>query len=314
MFSNSRGFLYFPYCRGSTRTPPIRVKVTNALSWRWEMLLSCVRKEPTVRLTRNIACYSCILCSGGNVFVTSHTETMRPRQVRKHRSRGWVCRHFNTHAPRLQRLTFACIRGSVRSVFSDLSKFEIHRSSTGPFDMQPLGHTLWVWRKWSPAVKKQFSFLLDNNILSDFDQSGFINGRSSSTRCPGCSKWCKIIMIIIMTWNNSIGALDRKQHCVAMLVDLYQAFDSVDHKLLLIKLRRAGFGPQTVDQTQRAYAEELNLTSSREIKVSPWDYILEPFFFLVFFVIYSHAPSASARASKECFSHYKPLCWASVLF
>lgn len=50
--------------------------------------------------------------------------------------------------------------------------------------------------------------------------------------------------------------MDRKQHCVAMLMDLHQAFDSADHKLLPIKLRSAGFGPQTVDQTQRAYAEE----------------------------------------------------------
>lgn len=63
--------------------------------------------------------------------------------------------------------------------------------------------------------------------------------------------------------NYIIGALDRKQHCTALFVDLSEAFDSVDHGLLLNKLRTIGFSPQAVkcfqnyfiDHNQFVYAE-----------------------------------------------------------
>lgn len=92
-----------------------------------------------------------------NVFVTSHTVNMKPRQVRKHRSRGWVRRRFNTHTHTV------AAESNVRThpgkcLLCFKFKFEIHHSPSGPFDMQPLGHTLWVWWKWSPAVQKQPSF------------------------------------------------------------------------------------------------------------------------------------------------------------
>lgn len=50
-------------------------------------------------------------------------------------------------------------------------------------------------------------------------------------------------MVVI---NYLIGALDRKQHCAALFVDLSKGFDSVDHELLLNKLRDAGFCPNAV--------------------------------------------------------------------
>ncbi len=65
--------------------------------------------------------------------------------------------------------------------------------------------------------------------------------------------------------NDIIGALDKKQHCAALFVDLSKAFDSVNHELLLNKLSSAGFGPGTlkwfrnylVDRTQCVHVKDL---------------------------------------------------------
>lgn len=40
--------------------------------------------------------------------------------------------------------------------------------------------------------------------------------------------------------NYIIDVLERKQHCAAFFVDLSKVFDSVDHGLLLNRLRNAG--------------------------------------------------------------------------
>lgn len=45
----------------------------------------------------------------------------------------------------------------------------------------------------------------------------------------------------MMVINDVVDALDKKQQCAALFVDLSKAFDLVDHELLLNKLMNAGF-------------------------------------------------------------------------
>lgn len=70
--------------------------------------------------------------------------------------------------------------------------------------------------------------------------------------------------------NDLIGALNRKQQSAVLFVDLTKAFDSVDHALLLTKLRIVGFGYEAIEDlfcVLMHKATNLNpLTSS---KVSP---------------------------------------------
>lgn len=92
-------------------------------------------------------------------------------------------------------------------------------------------------------------FLADKNILNNF-QSGFRSGHSTITAAT-------------LVTNDIIGALDKKQHAAALFVDLSKAFDSVDHGLLLTKLRSVGLSEKAVawfqnyfvDRTQCVYAE-----------------------------------------------------------
>lgn len=74
--------------------------------------------------------------------------------------------------------------------------------------------------------KQLVRFLNTNNILSDF-QSGFRAGHSCETAT-------------LKVLNDIISALDSKQYCVAVFIDLAKAFDNVVHKHLLVRLNSIG--------------------------------------------------------------------------
>ena len=70
------------------------------------------------------------------------------------------------------------------------------------------------------------SFLSAYSVLSSH-QSGFRTNHST-------------ISAITSVTNHIISALDKKQHCAAVFVDLSKAFDTVDHDILLSKLFNIG--------------------------------------------------------------------------
>ena len=143
--------------------------------------------------------------------------------------------------------------------------------------------------------------------------------------------------------NDLIVALDRKQDCAALFLDLSKVFDSVDHELLLNKLRNAGFGPKAVKwlrnyyivRTQCVHAEGHKSDFLEITKGVLQGSILGPILFSTFIndlgkdiqakmhfyaddtVIYMHAPSIEQRASDcfsvitNCFLLRKPCAWSS---
>ena len=82
-------------------------------------------------------------------------------------------------------------------------------------------------------MNSQLKNLIEKNILSAV-QSGFRSGHSTTTAAMAVA-------------NYIINALDEKQHCAALFVDLSKAFDSVHHELLLDRLRNIGFSEGAVN-------------------------------------------------------------------
>lgn len=54
-------------------------------------------------------------------------------------------------------------------------------------------------------------------------------------------------MALLVTMEIIIQSLGKKQHSVALIVDSSKAFDSVNHKLLLQRLKSIGLGEMALN-------------------------------------------------------------------
>ncbi len=107
-----------------------------------------------------------------------------------------------------------------------------------------------------PVLAKVFESLINdqlkkklstNNILQDY-QSGFRMGHSTITAATLVS-------------NDIITALDSKKSCVALFIDLSKAFDSVDHKLMLQRLRYIGLSEPALKWFKIYFSERTQCVS-----------------------------------------------------
>ena len=136
-----------------------------------------------------------------------------------------------------------------------------------------------------PALSKVFervmhsrvvSFLENNNILNDC-QFGYRNGRSTN-------------MALTMLVDKITAALDKKEYFMGIFIDLSKAFDTVNHSILLSKLKHYGirgvalkwFGDYLDNRKQ--YVELKGIKSER-LSIScgvPQGSILGPLLFLLY--------------------------------
>lgn len=187
---------------------------------------------------------------------------------------------INTIAPSLTDIFNSSID---RGCFPDLMKISkvvpIFKSGscTNPSDYRPVSVL--------PALSKIFEKIMLNQMLLHFNehgilhnsQFGFTKGRST------LDAGVKLISHIMKGW-------DEYQDIIALFLDLSKAFDCVDHKILIRKLRHYGVRGLALDLI-------MSYLKNRELKVSvggvtsegsamnigvPQGSILGPFLFLVY--------------------------------
>ncbi|KAF7662663.1 hypothetical protein LDENG_00230700 [Lucifuga dentata] len=119
-------------------------------------------------------------------------------------------------------------------------------------------------------------YLATNSILSTF-QSGFHKNHSTTTAAV------KVI-------NDIIKALDKRQCCLSLFIDLSKAFDTVDHNILIGRLLASGFSVDAVgwfrnDLTDRTQTIQLEGTTSEVLLVQkgvPQGSVLGPLLFTLY--------------------------------
>ena len=119
-------------------------------------------------------------------------------------------------------------------------------------------------------------FLEDHNILSD-NQFGFRKGHST-------------IHPLMLFMNNLTSALNKKQFSIAIFCDLRKAFDTVNHCILLDKLKNLGvrgvellwFKNYLSDRMQFVSIDDVNSTLMEIILGVPQGSILGPLLFLIY--------------------------------
>lgn len=82
-------------------------------------------------------------------------------------------------------------------------------------------------------VANQLKDFLNTNAILSTSQSGFRKQHST-------------ISAALKVVNDISGALDKKQHCASLFIDLSKAFDTVDHDILKTRLHNSGLSEQAV--------------------------------------------------------------------
>ncbi len=106
------------------------------------------------------------------------------------------------------------------------------------------------------AHDQMYAFAESNKLINDL-QSGFRKGHSTTTA-------------LIKVADDIREAIDRKKISLLVLLDFSKAFDRVNHRLLLIKLRRLGFSASVIKWLQHYLTGRMQRIFSGEDFISEW--------------------------------------------
>ena len=130
---------------------------------------------------------------------------------------------------------------------------------TSPLSYRPIYNLLVISKLFERLVARQLVTYIDANDLLPATQSGFQRGYSTETA-------------IIGVLSDLLNAVDRDDTAVFVLLELSVTFDTVDHEILLKRLRDCGSPSVLTSRYCRGFSHTslvADSTSAAEVNVLP---------------------------------------------
>uniref|UniRef100_A0A8K9VC74 Reverse transcriptase domain-containing protein n=1 Tax=Oncorhynchus mykiss TaxID=8022 RepID=A0A8K9VC74_ONCMY len=114
-----------------------------------------------------------------------------------------------------------------------------------------------------PCLSKVFESLVNKQITDHLESHQFSAVQSGFRGGHGCTS------AMLKVLNDIITAIDKRQYCAAVLIDLAKAFDSVNHHILIGRLSSLGFSNDCLAWFTNYFADRVQCVKSEGMLSGP---------------------------------------------
>jgi hypothetical protein len=115
-----------------------------------------------------------------------------------------------------------------------------------------------------PCISKVFERIINKQIIHHLESHHSLSEMQSGFRAGhGCTS------ATLKVTNDIIAAIDQRHYCAAVFIDLAKAFDSVNHNILIDRLRNLGFSDDCLAWFTNYFSDRFQCVKSEGLLSSP---------------------------------------------